>query len=73
MTRCFERVFEDAQAFNKCANDLNKQTSLPQSVLESPDKGLEGGVEQCVCDCKYVEKQSPIETPTGMSKLSDPA
>ena len=72
MIRCFERNFEDAQAFNECANDLNRRDSLPQSILETLDPDLKGGVEQCTCDCKYVEKQSPTETPTGLSKLNYP-
>ena len=69
VTRCFERGFEDAQAFNECATDSNEQVSLPPSILESLNPNLKGGVEQCTCDCKYVEKQSPTEIPTGLSKL----
>ena len=67
MSRCFERSFKDAQAFNECANDSNKQALLPPSMLELPDG--EGGVEQCVCDCKYVEKSSLNDT--GLSDIGN--
>ena len=69
VTRCFERSFDSAQAFNECATDSNEQVLLPSSILESLDPYLKGGVEQCACDCKYVEKQSPTETSTGLSKI----
>ena len=65
MHRCFERVFEDAQAYDDCiaTTSIESPTSntnkLPPSVLDFPD--LEGGVERCDCACNYMERQ-PLTT-----------
>ena len=55
--RCFERAFESEEAYNDCVASTTS-VSLDSSMLDSPD--LKGGVEQCDCMCKYVEK-----APTG--------
>ena len=57
--KCFERAFEDEQAYKDCVA-LNDEEKLPPSLLDSPD--LTGGVEQCNCVCYYVEGQTKGET-----------
>lgn len=55
--RCYERAFESEEAYNDCVAS-GTSVSLDLSMLDSPD--LKGGVEQCDCVCKYIER-----TPTG--------